>query len=242
MNRDGLPDIVVGQHFNSTVNAGCTVAVRIYLHEGVTEGAPRFEDVTERAGMVGLSTKAPHVEVADLDNDGWPDIVATAAANGGDRPAVFRNLGVDDGVPRFAPDSGLGHERYWITGATADFDDDGRIDVFAVDPDPARSSQLLRNESVAGHWLEVELGLGPRQLGTVVEVYRAGQSGSEAGLLGRRELVAGRGNAAGGLPRLHFGLGDVTEVDLVVRPPRGGTVAERPSVAVDQRLCVSAGC
>lgn len=242
LNRDGRPDIVLGQHFNSTVDSGCMVPVRVYLHRGVVEGDPKFEDVTERAGLVGLPTKAPHVEVADLDNDGWPDIVATAAASGGDRPAVFRNLGVDDGVPRFAPDSGLGDDRYWITGATADFDDDGRIDVFAVDPDPARSSQLLRNESVAGHWLEVEVGLGPGELGTVVEVYRAGQSGAEAGLLGRREIVAGRGNAAGGLPRVHFGLGDVTEVDVVVRPPRGGTVVERRGVSVDQRLCLTAGC
>ncbi len=242
LDRDGLPDIVLGQHFNSTVDADCTVPVRLYLHRGVVDGDPTFEDVTDQAGLVGFSTKAPHVEVEDFDNDGWPDILATAAASDGARPAVLRNLGVQDGVPRFESDTGLGDERYWITGATADFDDDGRVDVFVVDPDPARRSLLLRNDSASRHWLEVELALGPAGVGTVVEVYQAGQMGSPAGLLGRRELLAGRGNAAGGLPRLHFGLGDETVVDLLVRPPRGGTVIERRDTAADRRYCFGPSC
>lgn len=242
MNLDGRPDLLLGQHFNSTVDAGCTVPVRLYIHQGVTDGEPVFEDVTDRAGLVGLPTKAPHVEVVDLDNDGWPDIVATASADDGDRPAVLRSLGAHDGVPRFTSDIGLGDERYWITGAVADFDDDGRVDVFVVDPDPARRSLLLRNESTSGHWLEVEMGLGPDELGTVVEVYRAGESDRSGALVGRQELVVGKGNAAGGSSRLHFGLGDETSIDVVVRPPRGGAVPELHDVAVDRRHCVGRDC
>lgn len=75
MNRDGYPDLVLGHHYNSTLEFGTRVPVRLYLHRGLDpRGNPHFEDVTESSGLTGLPTKAPHVEIADFDNDGWPDI------------------------------------------------------------------------------------------------------------------------------------------------------------------------
>ena len=42
-----LMDLVVGHHYNSTVEDGATVSIRLYLNRGTGDGgAPRFEDVT----------------------------------------------------------------------------------------------------------------------------------------------------------------------------------------------------
>jgi enediyne biosynthesis protein E4 len=72
VNRDGLPDIVVGHHYKQPWQA--PASIRLYLNRGVKEGVPVFEDVTEAAGLTALAMKAPHVEIQDFDNDGWPDI------------------------------------------------------------------------------------------------------------------------------------------------------------------------
>ena len=108
---DGRLDLVLGQHFNSTIDEGPRVPVRLYLNEATSRGRPRFRDVTEAAGLVGLPTKAPHVELVDFDADGRLDLLTTASADGGSRPAVFRGVGVEDGVPRFEPPDGLGERR-----------------------------------------------------------------------------------------------------------------------------------
>ncbi len=199
VNRDGLPDIVLGQHYNSTVDFGQRVPVRLYLNEGANDaGDPVFRDVTEESGLVGLPTKAPHVELADLDNDGWPDILTTASTGDGSRPVVFRHLGLQDGVPRFSAPQDLGTPHYWITGPTADVDRDGRLDVLLIEIDPTRASPLLHNETASGDWLEVavdpELGGG---IGARVSVYRQGGLGDPVELLGIRDIVASQGYTAG---------------------------------------------
>ena len=58
---DGRMDLVVGHHYNSTVDFDTEVAVRLYLNASDGSGV-RFIDVTETAGLVPLPTKAPHVE------------------------------------------------------------------------------------------------------------------------------------------------------------------------------------
>src|SRR5262249_2160547 len=102
LNRDGRPDLVVGEHFSTALQDHPT-AVHLYLNEGNDDaGNPRFRDVTEKSGIVPFRTKAPHVEIVDLDQDGWPDILTSASADDGRVPAVFRNRGPDaDGVPHF---------------------------------------------------------------------------------------------------------------------------------------------
>ena len=240
LNRDGLPDLVVGQHYNSTLQ-GARVPVRVYVHRGVEDGLPRFEDVTEAAGMPGLATKAPHVEVVDFDADGWPDILTSASAADGALPAVFRNVGPDeDGVPRLEAPPGLGNTQYWVTGGTADADRDGRLDVFVAEWDPGLPSLLLRNESTAGHWLSVELAGPGRGVGAVATVYEAGRVGEAPAMLGTREVVASVGYGGGSLPAVYFGLGAVTAVD--VRVVAGGTVVFEGPLDVDTHHMLGGPC
>ena len=245
LNRDGLPDLVVGHHYNSTLSKGVLVPVRVYLNRGVDgSGIPQFEDVTEAAGMTGLATKAPHVEIADFDNDGWPDILTTASSADGSAPAVFRHLGGEPGaVPRFAPPPDLGSAQYWVTGPTADVDRDGRLDVLLVEWEPALPSLLLINQTSSGNWLEVSVGPEADQpaVGTLVEVWEPGHMGEPAHLLGVREIVATQGYTAGHLQVAHFGLGEVTEVDVRVRLPDGAHYQEA-GLAANAHVRFPAGC
>ncbi|HSJ82174.1 MAG TPA: CRTAC1 family protein, partial [Acidimicrobiia bacterium] len=244
VNRDGTLDLLVGQHFNSTVDDGTRVPVRLFLNRGVDgSGNPQFEDVTEAAGLIGLPTKAPHVEINDFDNDGWPDIMTSASAGDGTAPAVFRHEGLEGDVPRFATPAGLGHPQYWVAGPSADVDRDGRLDLFLVEWEPALPSLLLRNESGSGHWLEVSVG--PDQgfgIGWKVEVYRAGSGGDIGQLLGAREITVTQGYSAGVAPIAHFGLGEDTQVDLRLVPPGGVDPLVVDGVDADQHVRVPDGC
>ncbi|MCI0633454.1 MAG: CRTAC1 family protein [Actinobacteria bacterium] len=243
INRDGRPDVVLGQHYNSTLEFGRTVPVRLYLNDGVDgAGDPTFSDVTEVSGLAALPTKGPHVEIEDFDNDGWPDILATASAAYGSAPAVFRNLGVQDGLPRFADPVGLESRQYWVTGPVADVDLDGRLDVMLVEWEPSLPSLLMLNTTRSGHWLAVSVG--PRSgggIGARVSVYEAGGLGESDRLIGMREIVATEGYAAGQPAEAHFGLGSATTVDVLAELP-DGDVVELPGVPSDRSLRLPSGC
>lgn len=246
VNGDGWPDLVVGHHYNSTVDVGEEVPVRLYVNRTGEPGAtPEFADVTDEAGLVGLPTKAPDLRLVDLDNDGWPDLVTTASAGEGAEPAVFRHTGEVDGggVPRFAAPSGLGDAQYWIGGPVADVDRDGRVDLLLVEWEPSLPSVLLRNTTEeAGHWLSVSVGpeLGGG-VGTRVAAYEAGGARDLDRLVASGEIVASGGYTSGGEQFAHLGLGDRTEVDLVVSPP-GRPDIVLAAVPVDRHLRLPDGC
>jgi enediyne biosynthesis protein E4 len=242
VNRDGLLDVVLGQHYNSTLSRGTAVPVRLYLNRS-RDGELMLEDVTERAGLIGLPTKAPHVEFVDLDNDGLVDILTSASAADGTLPAVFRNTGLVDGIPVFEAPTGLGSPQYWVAMPTADVDRDGRVDTLAVEWESALPSPLFRNVSASGHWIEVSvdhtLGGGP---GTRVSVYENGAAGDPSRLLGMREITVSQGYSAGNEPVAHFGLGDVTAVDVVVSPPLVVAPIVVTGLATDQHVRLPNGC
>lgn len=246
VNRDGLADLVLGQHFNSTLSRNTSVPIRLYLNRTPAPGdTPVFEDVTDRAGLIGLPTKAPHVEFVDLDNDGLVDILTSASASEGTMPAIFRNTGVADGVPTFEAPSGLGSPQYWVAMPTADVDRDGRVDTLAVEWEASLEMPFFHNVSASGHWVEVSvdasLGGGP---GTLVSVYESGGAGDLDRLLGVREITLSQGYSAGNEAVAHFGVGDVEVVDIVVAPPPAFASDDLvlTGQAVDQHLRLPSGC
>ncbi|MGH9052615.1 MAG: CRTAC1 family protein [Acidimicrobiia bacterium] len=242
VNRDGWPDLVLGHHYNSTVDGGQRVPIRLYLNRGPDgQGDPAFEDVTEEAGLVPLPTKAPHVELNDFDNDGWPDILATASAHGGASPAIFRHAGLEAGVPHFEPPGGLGDPQYWVTGPSADVDQDGRLDVLLVEWEPTLPSRLLRNRSGTGNWLSVEVTGPGGGIGTKVAVYAPGGLGEPGALLGLREIVVSQGYSAGHQARAHFGLADLPAVDVRLTRP-DGQVFDLEGVPANRHLALPDGC
>ena len=158
VNRDGLLDIVLGQHYATPWRE--SVPNKLFINRGVKDGVPMFEEVTEKAGLTPLGLKSPHVEFQDFDNDGWPDIYFSTVKfkDGKPYPVIFRHQGVvKDGVPQFRDDawavndfptavdraiqgSGKMFEKvikekkviYMAPGPVGDYDNDGRKDLFAA--------------------------------------------------------------------------------------------------------------
>jgi hypothetical protein len=239
LNGDGRPDLVVGQHFNSTVDDGKRVPVRIFVNREAAGGFA-LDDVTDAAGSPGLETKSPHVAIVDLDNDGIVDVVTSAISSSG-APIVLRGSGPDSGgTPVLETIGRPGDGGYFVTGIEADLDRDGRVDVFQVAWDPSDASQLFSNASASEHWLEVDLRAVPGGWdGVRVEVLDA-ETGD---LLSRGWGASTTGYAAGPTSVVHFGLGTTTSDDLTVRIiPAGATADELTLTATIDSRVVADGC
>ncbi len=104
-------------------------------------GNGTFTDVSKKAGMLDtIGTYALSVQVADLDNDGWPDIYvandSTAATfYQNQKDGTFKDVAIEAGVaysPDGKPQAGMGV-------AVGDFNRDGLLDIvktnFAGDTD-----------------------------------------------------------------------------------------------------------
>lgn len=237
LNRDGRPDLVVGHHFGSTIDKGERVPVRIFLNRGNDDsGAPKWDDVTQKAGVPGFATKSPQVEIEDFDNDGLPDVLVTASADDGHTPVILRNNGIQDDTPTFTASDGLGNPQYWVSGGVADVDHDGRLDVFVVEFDATKPSYLFRTTGPSGHWLGVDVGgTAMGGVGSLVQVFKPGAERDPNGLLGSTWITASTGYGAGAAPIAHVGLADVTTVDVVVRTADGQTTTME-GVAADQMV------
>ncbi len=267
LNRDGLPDIVIGHHFKTPwINP---IPIRLYLHRTLKVGQPSFEDITEAAGLGPLLMKAPHVEIQDFDNDGWPDILVSIVKfkDGQPHPLIYKNLGVRDGLPRFKeevwaindfPDDEDRKQKssgklfakileekkiiYMAPCATSDFDHDGRLDIFLPNWWIESRSLLLRNETPGGNWLQVSVegkdGVNRMGVGAKVHVYAAGKPGP-ASRIGSREICIGFGYCSGQESVAHFGLGKTERVDLEVELPHGKGKLTKKDVAANQRIVLT---
>lgn len=225
--RDGRLDLLVTTYFAQ--------AVSLYRNDG--DGL-----FTVTSGPAGLaSATMPYVAFgtafADLDNDGWQDLVI---ANGHVRDnvrefdrsqsyrqpiQVFRNekgrySDVSDSA--FASDPGRPVGRGL---STADYDRDGKTDVLICDLEG--KALLLHNESESGHWLQVRLAGSERNrqgLGALVTVTADGQR--------QVREVKSCGSVLSALdPTAQFGLGDWNgQVEVTVEWPEGGVSRDVSSV------------
>lgn len=241
LNRDGLLDLVLSIHSETPRN-------RVYLNEGIKDGAPRFRDITQQAGLPEqLPNKSPHVEIQDFDNDGWPDIYLSTAwldDDGSITPLVYRNVGAKDGLPRFKPNREIKAEDnivYFPAGPSGDYDNDGRLDLMLINWFRGNHCRLLHNESSPkNHWLTVRVrgeSFNRQGIGSQVKIYSAGRSGKEQALLGFQELTTGYGYASGQPAECHFGLGTAEKCDLEIRFPNGKTL-RRAGVTANQHLTI----
>jgi hypothetical protein len=128
-NRDGILDLLVVD------------VRRIVLFAGLPGGG--FRDVTEQ---VGLPPEPPPVldfslaAVADLDGDGWEDIIVPGC--------IFRNI-----EGRYFEDythrTNLKLPRSCAGLAVADFDRDGKIDLYAMQTAPGKADSWLDGRTVS---------------------------------------------------------------------------------------------
>ena len=223
VNRDGLPDIVIGHHFKTPWLA--PVPVRLYLNRGVKDGVPTFEDVTEAAGLKpagdeGAARRDPGLRQRRLAGHlRQHRQVQGRQALPGDLPEPRRQgrhaaLRARPGPSTISPPRRTGRSSdraasstrcsrrrrssTWRAGPRrADFDRDGRLDLFLANWWMESRSLLLRNETPGGNWLNVRVegsnGVNRMGVGARVRVYPAGKLGQADALLGAREIALGYG-------------------------------------------------
>jgi hypothetical protein len=190
----------------------------LYRNRG--DGA--FDDITRAAGMESSRGRGLGVVIADLDDDGCPDVFV---ANDGDPNFLYHNLGNSDQGLRFVEKGLLSGTAARFDGvpqaamgvACADLDGDGRPDLVVVHQD--RPVALLRNETEsAGHRLILELHGVESNRDAVGARLRVTSSNSTQVL----EICGGDGFMATNERRLIVGLGSATKVDVLeVRWPAG---------------------
>lgn len=268
VNRDGLLDIVIGNHFKQPWQT--PAPVRLYLNRGNKGGTPQFEDVSEAAGVTALRMKAPHVELQDFDNDGWADLFVSIVKfdkQGRPCPVIFKNEGVTGGLPRFSEEawsvndfpttedlglrgSGALFEKvladnkiiYMAAGPTCDYDRDGRLDMFLANWWIEDPSLLLHNETPGGHWIDVTVegsgDINRMGIGSRINVFKSGKLGDAKSLLGTQEIAIGYGYCSGQEAVAHFGLGEETDVDIEVIFPHNQG-RQQLQASADQRVIVT---
>ena len=196
------------------------------------DGAGIFEDDTVEAGL-GVETRFVGwgAAIADLDNDGLPDLTYVTGSVYPEVEAklpqypyktpnvVFRNLGkgrfeelIEDAGP------GMADAHSSRGAAFGDYDNDGDLDIAVVNMNEPPS--LLRNDySGSGGWLVVALrGAQGRSNRSAIGALAILQYG---GRTQARAATAQSSFYSVDDPRLHFGLGAAESADLTVRWPSG---------------------
>jgi hypothetical protein len=230
-NLDGHTDLVK-THFLDQ-------ATGIYSNDG----KGNFDDRTTQSG---LNNETRYVSfgagLVDLDNDGFPDILISTGSVYPELDRIspryafrtprvlFRNRG-DGTFAEIGAEAGPGiAARHCGRGmAFGDFDNDGDMDVLIMNVNEPPS--LLRNDAPAGnHWIKIRL-----------EGVKSNRSAIGARVLARyggkvqaQEVLSQSSYLSASDPRLHFGLGAATTVDIQIHWPLG--LVEKYSALVANQL------
>ena len=213
------------------------------------DGSANFTDVTLRSGF-GVETRyiSWGTGLADLDNDGLPDIFVVT---GSVYPEVsrklpqyplntprlvFRNLG-NNKFEELIEEAGPGVAAPHCSRGCAfgDFDNDGDIDIVIINMNEPPS--LLRNDVSGGrNWLKVLLA-GVKSNRSAIGSRVIARYG---GKVQAQEVTGQASFYSVNDRRLHFGLGTATMADLAVRWTNG-TTEKFTSVAANQLVVIKEG-
>jgi ASPIC and UnbV/FG-GAP-like repeat len=186
----------------------------------------------------------PGIDFSDVDS--YPDI-GDMTWSGYQKQRLFHNLG-DGTFKEIGAAAGVDNDLDGRGIGMADFDDDGRLDLYQTNANQLALLYMNRTEG-AGNWVELEL-TGTRSnrdaIGARVRLVAGVGDRLETWI---REVNGGNAYSSQSTKRLHFGLGAATTVEsLEIRWPGGEAeklVAEdgRPPIAVNAitRLVESEG-
>ena len=168
INNDGLTDIYFTA--NSKGNN------KLYLNKGNFQ----FEDITEKAGVKGLSDWCSGVTMADVNGDGYLDIYVSTVSNKYGLKG-HNELYINSGKASFtekSADYGLNTSCFTTQSAFFDYDHDGDLDCYILNQsqhphsnivdtsnrrkfDPMSGDKLFRNDvSMTGKFTDVSASAG----------------------------------------------------------------------------------
>ena len=201
------------------------------------DGTGNFTDISASAGIdlsVVNFSAAMQTFMQDYDNDGYLDIFVTSYAT---YPFMYHNNGDNTFTPVAMPwgdDVNTNQNTNIQSAAMGDLNNDGFVDMitgFANGinlPNPASPDRLYLNDGNDNNWACIQLegtvsninGIGAR-----VEIH--GPWGTQI-----REVRSGSGYGIMNSMKVHFGLGDATEIEsIVVKWPSGiETITPNPDI------------
>jgi hypothetical protein len=187
--NDGWQDLFVA---NGLRSAGKENYIPVLLNETITK---------------------PGVDFTDVAN--WPNI-GDMTWSGYQKKKMFRNLG-GQAFKEISAEAGVDNQLDGRGVALADFDNDGKLDIYQTSAD--QSSLLYRNVSEgAGNWVQFKL-TGTKSNRDAIGARITLTAG---GLTQIREIDGGNGYAGQSSKRAHIGLGDAEKIDSVaIRWPSG---------------------
>lgn len=249
--NDGDADLFIA---NEAMSSGTVKKLTCYQNDGLGH----FSDRTEQ---LDLAIDAVALLPIDVNNDGYLDFYSlrdnmdpTSAT------FAFRNyskLYLNQGNGAFRELAGTDAEVNYAgiqAGATVDYDRDGRLDLSGIAygnihttnaasgkvVDEFGRQYLLKNTTPVRHYLEIALKDSSGAFSKTearVWVYQAGKAGQNDALLGYRDVAGIVNLSSHSSAILHFGLGDQTLCDVVVRYATGARVLKN-AVSADQILTI----
>jgi len=170
--NDGYVDVFFtnGAHIPSLEKRDPSFFNRLYRNRG--DGS--FEDVAERAGVVGMGYNMG-VTVGDYDNDGWSDFFVAGVNHNilyhNEGNGTFTDVTSQAGVSGY---TGSGKKPWSVAPAWLDYDNDGDIDLFVAN----YLDWSLDNNQLCGD-PEVRLSCSPVQYGGLPNfLYRNNDDGT----------------------------------------------------------------
>ena len=197
-------------------------------------------DSTQDSGLYDFFTPGVSTVAGDFDNDMDVDLYVVNASSAGNEPNVlYDNQGNGTFEPiqdlKAAAGSKLG---IGDSVTTADYNNDGFLDLFVTNGEfphllvENAPYQLLENAGNDNHWLQIDLeGVASNRDGIGTKVYV-----TSGGTTQLRQQSGGMHNQVQNDSRLHFGLGDNTEIDEIRVEWSSGNVQTLRDVEVDQIL------
>lgn len=146
INNDGLPDI----YFSSTTGFN-----KLYLNMGNLQ----FRDITEQAGVKGELGVKTGVNMIDINQDGWLDIIVSRA--GPFQPSFRKKLVyINNGNLSFterSKETGLDDASFTTQTYFLDYDRDGDMDAFLVNhPISFNNTMVLNGKMVNGKLVVID--------------------------------------------------------------------------------------
>ncbi len=235
LDNDGDMDIVIGEHFPD----GQKHRIWVFLNsENNMDGFPIFKEITVQAGIQYSENKEPNVQIEDLNNDGWFDIITSSQDT-----FIYQNTGVIYGVPVFSepiPTIYIEESRgHWTAGCVFDYNRDGRLDIFLAEWHTDAPSLLLKNVTeIDNNFIDISINIPDAGnvfgVGATIKIYKPGESGNPDALLGIKVISVSNGYSSGTEAIAHFGIPDYNFVDIIVYMPCGGNIYKEDNVSVNQ--------